>query len=313
LLPAAIGQTMELAQTHNHFTLSLLISSYWSAVAIGLEAMVGFLRCDFYPFIMPVRGRVFFQAHFYLSFTRCMPLRSYLTCFRLFLACNKKATVWQIPAAGEAVGWPQSLNSHRPIWAPRDVPFDLLGYAKLISQTPKTPLFIVLYRRFPWLQVQLSVANFSWTFVILWFLSSDFSNEGLASSELDTRFRCIPNHNLFQSLVPALHHHLTTNPNVPADTPLFAFEADDGGWEPFTQLNLFFQCNEIWVAAGFAPFKAHALRIGGCTALHLHGTNPGNIRVQRCWKSRDFGYLRNFRRCCIFLSRICLQPLALPL
>jgi hypothetical protein len=169
LLPAAIGQTMELAQTHNHFTPSLLISSYWSAVAIGLEAMVGFLRCDFYPFIMPVRGRVFFQAHFYLSFTRCMPLRSYLTCFRLFIACNKKATVGQIPAAGEAVGWPQSLNqnSHRPIWAPRDVPFDLLGYAKLICQTPKTPLFIVLYRRFPWLQVQLSVANFSWTFVSL--------------------------------------------------------------------------------------------------------------------------------------------------
>src|ERR1700683_351868 len=50
--------------------------------------------CDFCPFIMRVRDRVFsvrifFRFHFYPSLTHCMPLRSFVTCFHLFPVCNK--------------------------------------------------------------------------------------------------------------------------------------------------------------------------------------------------------------------------------
>ena len=61
---------------------------------INWAATGGRLWCDFCPFIMRVRDRVFsvrvfFQFHFYPSLTHCMPLRSFVTCFRLFPVCNK--------------------------------------------------------------------------------------------------------------------------------------------------------------------------------------------------------------------------------
>ena len=90
------------------------------------------------------------------------------------------------------------------------------------------------------------------------------------------------------SPVPALRHHLAANTNVPAGASLFVFETDDGGWEPLTKSNWLARCNEIWVAAGFAPLKAHAFRIGGCTELLLCGTNPDIVCVQGRWKSRAF-------------------------
>jgi hypothetical protein len=62
--------------------------------------------------------------------------------------------------------------------------------------------------------------------------------------------------------VPTLYHHLTANVNVPIGAPLFIFEADDGDWEPLAKSNWLAWCNEIWVAAGFSPLKAHAFRIG---------------------------------------------------
>jgi hypothetical protein len=90
------------------------------------------------------------------------------------------------------------------------------------------------------------------------------------------------------SPVPALRHHLAANANVPAGAPLFAFETDDGGWEPLTKSNWLARCNKVWVATGFAPLKAHAFRIGSCTELLLRGTNPDIVCVQGRWKSRAF-------------------------
>jgi hypothetical protein len=99
------------------------------------------------------------------------------------------------------------------------------------------------------------------------------------------------------SPVPALRHHLAANTNVPAGAPLFAFETDDGGWEPLTKSNWSARCNEIWVAAGFAPLKAHAFCIGGCTELLLRSTNPDIVCVQGRWKSRAFlVYWRKIQR-----------------
>ena len=90
------------------------------------------------------------------------------------------------------------------------------------------------------------------------------------------------------SPVPALRHHLSANANVPAGTPLFAFETNDGGWEPLTKSNWLARCNEVWLAAGLAPLKAPAFRIGGCTELLLRGTNPDIVCIQGRWKSRAF-------------------------
>jgi len=90
------------------------------------------------------------------------------------------------------------------------------------------------------------------------------------------------------SPVPALRHHLSANSNVPAGAPLFAFETDDGGWEPLTKSNWLVKCNEVWSAAGLPTLKAHAFRIGGCTELLLRGTNPNIVCVQGHWKSRAF-------------------------
>jgi hypothetical protein len=95
---------------------------------------------------------------------------------------------------------------------------------------------------------------------------------------------------LLSALGPStsIHHHLSANAKVPPGTPLFAFETDDGGWEPLTKSNWLARCTEVWIAAGLPPLKAHAFRIGGCTELLLRGTNPDIVCVQGRWKSKAF-------------------------
>lgn len=90
------------------------------------------------------------------------------------------------------------------------------------------------------------------------------------------------------SPIPALRHHLSANAQVPPGAPLFAFETNDGGWEPITKSSWLARCNEVWIAAGLPALEAHAFRIGGCTELLLRGTNPDIVCVQGRWKSRAF-------------------------
>jgi hypothetical protein len=90
------------------------------------------------------------------------------------------------------------------------------------------------------------------------------------------------------SPVAALKHHKSANTAVPSDAPLFAFESVDGGWEPLMKTNWLERCNQIWIAAGFEPLKAHAFRIGGCTEMLLRGIQPDIVCIQGRWKSKSF-------------------------
>jgi hypothetical protein len=90
------------------------------------------------------------------------------------------------------------------------------------------------------------------------------------------------------SPVPAFRHHHLANVNVPPSAPLFAYETNDGGWQPLTKVNWLARCNKIWTANGFDPLVTHTFRIGGCTELLLRGTNPDIVCVQGRWKSRAF-------------------------
>src|SRR5258705_11082106 len=80
----------------------------------------------------------------------------------------------------------------------------------------------------------------------------------------------------------------STNANVPGDAPMFKFESANSGWEPLTKMNWLERCNQIWVAAGFEPLKAHAFYIGGCTKMLLRGIHPDIVCIQGRWKSKSF-------------------------
>jgi hypothetical protein len=89
------------------------------------------------------------------------------------------------------------------------------------------------------------------------------------------------------SPVATLKHHKSANTNVPHDTPMFAFKLADGGREPLMKTNWLKRCNQIWVAVGFKPLKAHAFRIRGCTKMLLRGIHPDIVCIL-LWIHRIF-------------------------
>ena len=92
------------------------------------------------------------------------------------------------------------------------------------------------------------------------------------------------------SALPAIRHHLATNPNVPANAPFFAFETGDNekGWAPMTKTWFMKRCNEVWAAEGLEVLTGHCFRIGGATELLLRGVPPEVVQALGGWKSQAF-------------------------
>ncbi|KAG2341709.1 DNA breaking-rejoining enzyme [Suillus weaverae] len=71
--------------------------------------------------------------------------------------------------------------------------------------------------------------------------------------------------------ISALEHHLSTNRDVPASAPFFAFECAGGGWAAMMRPWFLAHCNQIWKEAELPELTGHCFRIGGASELLLRG------------------------------------------
>jgi len=55
---------------------------------------------------------------------------------------------------------------------------------------------------------------------------------------------------LLSNLINAFEHHLASNPLVPNNVPLFAWQTMDGSWCPMTKDWFMGKCTEIWKRKG---------------------------------------------------------------
>ncbi|KAJ7301303.1 hypothetical protein DFH08DRAFT_616068, partial [Mycena albidolilacea] len=86
----------------------------------------------------------------------------------------------------------------------------------------------------------------------------------------------------------AFSNHLLVNAAVPADAPLFAFQAPDGTWAPLTKTWFMKRCTQIWDAAGILRAFGHSFHIGGSTELLLAGVSPDIVAALGGWTSLAF-------------------------
>jgi len=76
------------------------------------------------------------------------------------------------------------------------------------------------------------------------------------------------------SAISTFEYHLLSNYNMPASSPLFAFETLDGSWTPMTRTWFLDSCNEVWAKEGLTSVKGHSFWIGSTTHLLLLRVNP---------------------------------------
>ncbi|KAH9924119.1 hypothetical protein B0H21DRAFT_701128 [Amylocystis lapponica] len=93
--------------------------------------------------------------------------------------------------------------------------------------------------------------------------------------------------------ISSLQHHLVRN-DMPANFPLFAFRAGDGGCICLTKKHFLRVCNGVWRLRGIPHTTGHSFRIGGTTELLTRGVDPDIVKTMGRWSSDAF--LRYWRR-----------------
>jgi len=93
---------------------------------------------------------------------------------------------------------------------------------------------------------------------------------------------------LLSNPVNAFEHHLASNPHVPEDAPLFAWQSADGGWCPMTKTWFMESCIGAWRKEGLDLLEGHSFRIGGMTHHLMSGVDPWVVMVIGRWSSSSF-------------------------
>ena len=62
--------------------------------------------------------------------------------------------------------------------------------------------------------------------------------------------------------INAFEHHLTSNPLMPNNVPVFAWQTADDGWCPMTKDWFMGKCMEIWKKEGLDLLDGHSFKIG---------------------------------------------------
>ena len=93
---------------------------------------------------------------------------------------------------------------------------------------------------------------------------------------------------LLSNPVTAFEHHLASNPQIPDDAPLFAWQTAEGGWAPMTRAWFMDRCRVIWEEEGLERLDGHSFRIGGTTHHLMSGIDPWVVMVIGRWSSKSF-------------------------
>jgi hypothetical protein len=86
--------------------------------------------------------------------------------------------------------------------------------------------------------------------------------------------------------IAALVGHLAVNKLAGSD-PMFAYRSENR-LRTLTKSKFLARCNAIWHDGGFPRIVGHCFRIGGTTALLVHGVPPDVVRTMGRWSSDSF-------------------------